>query len=68
MFVIEMNSVKCVEGKTAHFACRVEPAGDGSLKVDWFKDGKPVLTGKNWISLVNFYRSINQWYRLYKEG
>ena len=46
MFVIELNNVKVNEGHSAHFACRVEPVGDGSMRVEWFKDGRPVLTGK----------------------
>ncbi|XP_072047546.1 titin-like isoform X2 [Amphiura filiformis] len=45
MFVVELNPVIVNEGQNAHFACRVDPAGDGSMKVVWLKDGKPVLTG-----------------------
>ena len=30
------------EGGFAHFEARLEPMGDHTMKVEWFKDGKPV--------------------------
>lgn len=30
------------EGKTVLFEARLEPAGDSSMRIEWFKDGKPL--------------------------
>ncbi len=50
MFTVELNHVKTNEGHNAHFACRVEPAGDGTMRVEWSKDGRPILTGNLWTT------------------
>jgi hypothetical protein len=34
------------EQQFAHLECRLEPVADPNLKVDWFKDGKPLSAGK----------------------
>ncbi|XP_063986913.1 titin isoform X6 [Diachasmimorpha longicaudata] len=36
------NIDKIMESQTAHFECRLIPVGDASLKVEWFKDEKPL--------------------------
>lgn len=36
---------KIKEGQTAHLECRVQPVGDPTLKIDWFHEKKPILTG-----------------------
>ena len=35
------------EGLPLHLECKVEPISDNSLKVEWFKDGRPLPHGKN---------------------
>lgn len=35
------------EGAHAHFECKLEPVTDPNLKVEWFKDGRPVTIGKD---------------------
>jgi titin len=35
------------EGGFAHFEARLEPVGDSSMKVEWFKDGRPVEASKS---------------------
>lgn len=42
------------EGGFAHFEARLEPVGDSSLRVDWFKDGKPVEASSRITSFFNF--------------
>lgn len=38
--------VGIAEGNAAHFETVVDPASDGSLTVEWYKDGKPVSMGE----------------------
>lgn len=34
------------EGQHAHFECKLEPVTDSNLKVEWFKNGRPVTIGE----------------------
>lgn len=34
------------EGATAHFECRLIPVGDPTLKVEWFRNEKPLETSE----------------------
>lgn len=36
----DQNGIR--EGGFAHFEARLEPIGDANLRVEWFKDAKPV--------------------------
>ncbi|KAK3888336.1 hypothetical protein Pcinc_007597 [Petrolisthes cinctipes] len=38
------NLDNLTEGQTAHFECRLIPVGDPKLKVEWFRNEKPVET------------------------
>lgn len=42
------------EGGFAHFEARLEPMGDHSMKVEWFKDGKPVDASSRITTFFNF--------------
>ena len=42
------------EGGFAHFEARLEPMGDHSMKVEWFKDGRPVEASSRITSFFNF--------------
>ena len=34
------------EGQHAHFECKLEPVTDSNLKVEWYKNGRPITVGK----------------------
>lgn len=42
------------EGQTAHFECRLIPVGDPTLKVEWFRNEKPLETSKMITLLDSF--------------
>ena len=51
-FVRELRDVLGVnEGSMAHFEAQVEPVNDSSMRIDWFKDGKPI-TASEWTMMV----------------
>lgn len=33
------------EGDSAHFECRLHPVNDPKLKVEWFHNGRPLMSG-----------------------
>lgn len=39
------NQENLLEGQYAHFECKLEPVTDSNLKVEWFKNGRPVTIG-----------------------
>ena len=43
-----------VEGQNAHFEAKIEPLGDPTLHVEWFKDGRPVTLGHRFRPLHDF--------------
>jgi len=42
------------EGDAAHFDCRVEPASDPDMRIDWFFNGRPFATGSRVHQLSDF--------------
>ncbi len=53
-FVTNIQDVNVAEGQAAHFDCRVEPVGDGSMKIEWFHDGKPISHGSRLHTISDF--------------
>lgn len=47
------NIDSIAEGATAHFECRLIPVGDPTLKVEWFRNEKPLETSKR-ENIVNY--------------
>nr|XP_054753173.1 muscle M-line assembly protein unc-89-like [Lytechinus pictus] len=45
-FVVPLNdNMKKKEGSSAHFACRLQPAGDPTMRIEWFKNNTPLFIG-----------------------
>ncbi|XP_031367951.1 titin isoform X4 [Apis dorsata] len=42
------------EGEHAHFECKLEPVTDSNLKVEWFKNGRPVTIGHRFRPIHDF--------------
>merc|ERR1712226_938302 len=53
-FITEPHNVDVIEGQPAHYDCRVEPIGDGSMRVEWYHDGKPIQIGSRIHTLSDF--------------
>jgi hypothetical protein len=34
------------EGRNAHFEAQLTPVSDPTMRVDWYKDGKPITASK----------------------
>lgn len=48
------DQINVREGGFAHFEARLEPMGDHTMVVDWFKDGRPVDASSRITSFFNF--------------
>ncbi len=53
-FVTNIQDVNVAEGQSAHFDCRVEPIGDGSMKIEWLHDGQPIQLGSRLHTISDF--------------
>ncbi|XP_034137006.1 titin-like isoform X2 [Drosophila guanche] len=42
------------EGGHAHFECKIEPVTDPNLKVEWFKNGRPITVGHRFRPIHDF--------------
>uniref|UniRef100_A0A1I8N5F2 Ig-like domain-containing protein n=2 Tax=Musca domestica TaxID=7370 RepID=A0A1I8N5F2_MUSDO len=42
------------EGGRAHFECKIEPVTDPNLKVEWFKNGRPITVGHRFRPIHDF--------------
>ncbi|XP_011704408.1 PREDICTED: titin [Wasmannia auropunctata] len=48
------------EGRNAHFEAQLTPVSDPTMKVEWYKDGKPITASSRITSIFNFgYVSLN---------
>ena len=48
------NLDNLVEGQNAHFEAKIEPLADPNLRVEWFKDGRPVTIGHRFRPIHDF--------------
>lgn len=46
------NIDKIVEGAHVYIDAQVEPKNDSNLRIEWFKNGQPLTTGKCAILLL----------------
>lgn len=42
------------EGQHAHFECKLEPVTDSNLKVEWYKNGRPITVGHRFRPIHDF--------------
>jgi titin len=42
------------EGQHAHFECKLEPVTDSNLKVEWYKNGRPITIGHRFRPIHDF--------------
>jgi hypothetical protein len=45
-FLTKPKSAELREGGHAHFECKLEPVTDSNLKVEWYKNGRPIIIGE----------------------
>ena len=53
-FWTTFRSLTINDGQHAHFECRIEPAHDSRLRVEWFKDGKQMAIGSRYQYVHDF--------------
>lgn len=53
-FISHLNNIECKENDNVRFECRVEPAKDSTLKIDWYKNGMPLPSGSRFKSNYDF--------------
>lgn len=48
------------EGRNAHFEAQLTPVSDPTMKVEWYKDGRPITASSRITTIFNFgYVSLN---------
>ncbi|CAG2164046.1 unnamed protein product [Oppiella nova] len=53
-FMTQIKNLNKLEGDSAHFECRLEPINDPSLRVDWYLNDKPLMTGSRIHTINDF--------------
>lgn len=54
-FVTKPKSLERMrEGQHAHFECKLEPVTDPNLKVEWYKNGRPITVGHRFRPIHDF--------------
>lgn len=51
------NIDSIAEGQNAHFECRLIPIGDSTMKVEWFRNEKPLETSES-DSKFRYFTSV----------
>lgn len=53
-FVTTPSDLILSENSSAHFECRLVPVNDSSMRVEWYHNGKPLLTGSRVKTINDF--------------
>ncbi|XP_013787479.1 titin-like, partial [Limulus polyphemus] len=53
-FISKPQDISLPENSLAHFECRLIPVGDPTMRVEWFHNGKPLITGTRVRSISDF--------------
>ena len=54
VFITHLNNVECKESDNVHFECKVEPAKDPTMAIEWFVNGKPLPAGARYKTTYDF--------------
>ncbi len=54
VFTTAPRNAEVIEGNKVHFECQLTPIGDPTLKVEWLKNGKPLIQGSRFIEIFDF--------------
>ncbi|OZC07058.1 hypothetical protein X798_05950 [Onchocerca flexuosa] len=53
-FIQPLEAIERIEGQPAHFETRVTPISDPKMKIQWFKDGVPLLNSNRFHHTFDF--------------
>uniref|UniRef100_A0A915PRJ2 Ig-like domain-containing protein n=1 Tax=Setaria digitata TaxID=48799 RepID=A0A915PRJ2_9BILA len=53
-FIQPLETIERIEGQPAHFETRVTPINDPKMKIQWFKDGAPLLNSNRFHHTSDF--------------
>lgn len=54
-FITQIQSLEnLVESDSAHFECKLVPTNDANLKVEWFHNGRPLISGHRFKTVHDF--------------
>ena len=53
-FITKIKDINIHEGQPAHFDCRVEPIGDGSMQIQWYHNDQPLCIGSRIHTISDF--------------
>lgn len=53
-FLTQFKDHTLKEDMTAHFEAKLEPITDSNLRVEWFKDGRPLAVGSRFRTIHDF--------------
>ncbi|CAH2104070.1 unnamed protein product [Euphydryas editha] len=53
-FITTPSDLILSENSSAHFECRLVPVNDSSMRVEWYHNGKPLLTGSRVKTINDF--------------
>lgn len=52
-FITQIQSATVDESETLRFECRVEPKGDPRLRIEWYRNGRPLPSGHRYRTLYD---------------
>lgn len=68
VFVAPLSApTECKSGERAHFTARYEPIDDPGLKIQWFLNNRPLLTGSRVKTIQEFGYVVLEVYPVYPE-
>ena len=53
-FLTQMKDQMLNESMTSHFEAKLEPIADSTLRVEWYKDGRPLPYGSRFKQIHDF--------------